>query len=393
MGLPATKGAQSLLVFSQSLIAMSDSTSIDSHIKAYADLFIAKFDSIEGDWRQPWLQTLPFVSQNAAGHQYSGVNDVNLSLVAALRGYSSPVWLSGSQCRDLGVLRRGGEMGTVVYWGGTSFYDKDKGAIDSQMRWAEYQTLTPAERERYQLKESFGNCSYVWNLEQTDFAEKHPDTWANLRELFSRERVPARSELLDRFLAVGSWAPDGARRCPIIQTDGSSARYDRSVRFIEIPRKDLYMDERNFYNTLLHTMAHSAITEQAVASYKGEGDPLADMARLNLSSELAAAVVAGRLGLTHTLSEGNLRYLREWTQVLSDDPSVIRQVTRDSRHAVELITEQVGIRQPVAQDICSALGEEIRTSRQRERRPRKVYDSTNSRTGKPRLSRRHSVHL
>ena len=28
-------------------------SSIDNHIKYYADLFIAKFDYIAGDWRQP----------------------------------------------------------------------------------------------------------------------------------------------------------------------------------------------------------------------------------------------------------------------------------------------------------------------------------------------------
>ena len=373
-------------------------SSIDNHIKYYADLFIAKFDSIAGDWRQPWLETLPFVSQNAAGHLYSGVNDVNLSLTAALRGFRSPVWLSGAQCRDLGVLRRSGEPGSIVYWGGTSFYDKDRGAVDPDMRWAEYQKLSPRERERYQLKEGFGNCSYVWNIEQTDFPDQHPDTWANLLDTFSRTRIPAQSELLDGILASGNWSPDGSRRCPIIQTDGGTARYDRSVRFIEIPRKELYMDERNFYNTLLHTMAHSAITEQAVANHKGEGDPLADIARLNLSSELAAAVVAGRLGLAQTLSEGNLRYMREWTQVLSDDPSVIRQVTRDSRRAVELICTQIGVRQPQSLDICSTFGVDLLQakygSKEHVHRKRTVYDSVNERTGKPRLGRRRgAAHL
>ena len=372
-------------------------SSIDSHLKAYTDLFIAKFDTIAGDWRQPWLPTLPFVSQNAAGHLYSGVNDVNLSLLAALRGFSCPVWLSGAQCRDLGVLRRSGESGAVVYWGGTSFYDKDRGTVDSDMRWAEYQRLSPKERERYQLRESIGNSSYVWNIEQTDFPDRHPDSWANLQETFSRERVPARSELLDRFIDGGSWFPDGSRRCPIIMTDGGSARYDRSVRFIELPRKELYMDERNFYNTLLHTMAHSVIVEQAVASYKGDGDPLADIARLNLSSELAAAVVAGRLGLSQTLSEGNLRYMREWTQVLSDDPSVIRQVTRDSRQAVQLIIDQVGIRQPHTLDLCSAFGVELLqakyNTKEHTQKRRTVYDSVNRRTGKPRLGRHPGTHL
>jgi antirestriction protein ArdC len=371
------------------------SNSIDAHIKAYADLFIAKFESITGDYREPWLQTLPFVSQNAAGHLYSGVNDVNLSLTAALRGFSCPVWLSGAQCRDLGVLRRSGESGMIVYWGGTSFIDKDRGAVDNDMRWADYQKLSTAERERYQLRESYGNYSYVWNIEQTDFPEQHPDTWANLRQLFSREHIGAQCDLLDHFLAGGSWAPDGSRRCPIVQMDGGVASYNRAVRFIELPRKDLFQDERNFYNTLLHTMAHSAIVEQAVASYKGDGDPLADVARLNLSSELAAAVVAGRLGLSQSLSDSNLRYMREWTQVLSDDPSIIRQVTRDSRYAVQLISEQVGIPQPQAINLCDTLGAELLrakfNTKETEQRSRKVYDSINTRTGKPRLGRRNRL--
>ncbi|MBQ2486169.1 MAG: hypothetical protein II518_03810, partial [Candidatus Methanomethylophilus sp.] len=278
------------------------------------------------------------------------------------------------------------------YWGGTSFFDKERGVIDPEMRWADYQKLGPAERERYSLREGSGSCTYVWNIGQTDFPERHPDTWANLRDLFSRERHPADSDRLDAFLDAGSWYPDDCHRCQIILSDTGPAHYDRSARFIEIPRKELYQDQRNFYNTLLHTMAHSAIIEQAVAKYRGDGDPLADMARLNLSSELAAAVVAGRLGMSQTLSEGNLRYLRDWTQVLSDDPTVIREATKDARYAVEMISERVGIRPGAAPDLCAVLGDEIlreRSARQ-DRSPgrRRVYDRTDGRTGKPRLSRR-----
>ena len=372
---------------------MADSQYIDRHLKAYADLFIEKFESIAGDWRQPWLPTLPFSAQNAAGHLYSGVNDVNLSLVCALRGFSCPVWLTGSQCKDLGVLRLAGEGGTVVYWGGTSFFDKEKGAVDQSMRWADYQSLSAKERERYTLQEGFGNTAFVWNIQQTDFPERHPDTWANLQSTFSKERVSFDSRKLDAFLEKGSWYPDGSHKCPIIQTTDGSARYDRSVPFIEVPDKGLFQDERNFYTTLLHTMAHSAIVEQAVASYRGDGDPLADMARLNLSSELAAAVVAGRLGLSQTMSKDSLRYLRECTQVLSDNPEVIRQVTKDARHAVQMICDRVGISQEESPDLCAALGQEIQSARaERQSQPKKhkrtVYDSRNERTGKPKLGRR-----
>ena len=156
------------------------------------------------------------------------------------------------------------------------------------------------------------------------------------------------------------------------------------------------MDQRNFYSTLLHTLAHSAIIEQAVSTYKGDGDPIADIARLNLSSELAAAVIAGRLGFSQTLSKDNLRYLRDWTQVLSDNPSVIRQVTREARYAVDLMTDRLGVVQENAPDVCSVLGAEIAQARearlrQGPARKRSVYDSVNARTGKPRLTRRRGV--
>jgi len=377
---------------------MADLSSIDGHLKAYADLFIEKFDSIAGDWKEPWIAPLPFSSQNASGHLYSGVNDVNLSLTCALRGFVCPVWLTGAQCRDLGVLRLGGETGSVVYWGGTSFFDKERGVVDPQMRWAEYRRLSPREKERWSLRESPGSCTYVWNLQQTDFPDRHPDTWENLRQAFSPEQLSLESARLDGFLEKGGWYTEDGRRCPIVQTEGNAARYDRSVPYIEIPRKGLYQDERNFYSTLLHTMAHAAIVEHAVASYRGDGDPLADQARLNLSSELAAAVVCSRLGITPSLPDSSMKYLREWTQVLSDDPTVIRTVTRDARHAVERISDRIGISREAAPDICAALGEQLSQERgkREERAPKRkrtVYDSRNARTDKPRLSRRRGMNL
>ncbi len=380
---------------------MADTTSIDSHIKAYADLFIEKFDSIAGDWRQPWLPTLPFCAQNAEGHLYSGVNDVNLSLVSALKGYEVPLWLTSSHCRALEVMRLRGESGTLVYWGGTTFVEKATGKVDPQMRWADWKRLTPSEKERYSLKESVGTCTYVWNIAQTDFPDKHPDAWADLRSAFAREKAEYSEKTLDLFLEKGSWYPDDCHACAVIQSDCQSAQYNRTLRCIEIPRKELFRDKREFYNTLLHTLAHSAIIEQAFSSFKGEGSPLENIARLNLASELSAAVVAGRLGMSQTLSEGNLQYLKEWSRMLSDDPSVIREVTRESRVAVQLLTERLGISEREAPDICASLSEQIASAREQRqvrslsssRKGHGVSAATNERTGKPRLSRRGGVSL
>lgn len=373
-------------------------SSIEGHVKAYADLFIAKFDSIAGDWRKPWLPTLPFSAQNAAGHLYSGVNDVNLSLLCALKGYSVPVWLTSSQCRDLDVLRLKGESGTSVYWGGTSFFDNEKGALDTQMRWADYQKLSKAEQQRYTLRENIGNVTYVWNLEQTDFPEKHPDTWENLRSAFSKSTSDYSEATLDSFIENGGWYPDDCHRCAIILSDESSPQYNRNLRCIHIPSKEQFQDQKEFYNTLLHTMAHSAIVELSFANAKGNSDPLADMARLNLAAELAAAVIAGRLGLSQTLSQSNLQYLKEWSQILSDDPTVIRQVTKESRYAVQLMSDCLHLSQKEAPDVCSTLGEQIRQAQEKkvshgQRSHRHVSSVTNDRTGKPAIKGGRRVHL
>jgi len=375
-----------------------NNSSIEAHVKAYADLFIAKFDSIAGDWRKPWLPTLPFSAQNAAGHLYSGVNDVNLSLVCALKGYSVPVWLTSSQCRDLDVLRLKGESGTTVFWGGTSFFDKEKGSLDGEMRWADYQKLSNMEKERYSLRENFGNVAYVWNLEQTDFPQKHPDTWENLKAAFSKASADLSESTLDSFLKTDGWYPDDCHRCSIILSDEMTPQYDRHLGCIHVPSKDCFSDKREFYNTLLHTMAHSAIVELSFATAKGKDDPLADMARLNLASELAAAVIAGRLGLSQTLSQSNLQYLKEWSQILSDDPAAIRQVTRESRYAVQLMSDCLHLSQKEAPDLCATLGEQIRQAQEKrasipQKSSRRVSAVTNERTGKPAIKSGRRAHI
>lgn len=379
---------------------MADNRTTDAHLQAFADLFIARFDSIAGSWREPWLPVLPFTSQNAAGHLYSGINDINLSLMCAMKGYSTPVWLTSGQCRDLGLMRGAGAMGTEVRWGGTSFFDKDKGAVDNQMRWAEWEKMSPSQRERFDLREGYGHSSYVWNLEQTDFPQKYPDTWADLRAAFSKGSSEYSESTLDEFLQRDCWYPDDCHRCAIISSDTQAPVYNRQMRFIEIPSKEHFSSPKEYYNTLLHTMAHSAIIETAFDRAKGKEDPLADMARLNLASELAAAVVAGRLGMSQTLSENSLQYLKEWTQILSDDPSVIRDVIREGRVAVELMSRSIGIDQSKAPDICATLGEQIRQAQQQReelkstRSKRAIHSETNARTGRPKLQKgRKFVHF
>ena len=85
------------------------------------------------------------------------------------------------------------------------------------------------------------------------------------------------------------------------------------------------------------------------------------------------------------------------TQVLSDDPTVIRTVTRECRHAVETLSTQLGITQPRTIDLCEALGKELLAAKyarsEAPASPTRIHHSTNQRTGKPRLTRRRTSSL
>lgn len=362
----------------------------DSHLQAYADLFIAKFDSISGDWRKPWLKTFPMSSQNAAGHLYSGVNDMNLTLICALKGYEVPVWVTSGQCSALGVMRLQGEQGTSVFWGGTNFINKMTGKTDSSILWSDYQKMSASEKEKYELRESRCQQSYVWNLQQTDFPQKYPDTWANLRAEFAGKAAEYDERTLDAFLQSEAWEIDG-KRCPIILTDDGVAQFNRSICCIELPAKELFNDPKEFYNTLLHMMAYSAIITQQTPD-DDQKSPFDLVAEVNLASELAAALIAGRLGMSSTLSESNLQYLKEWSRILSEDPSVIRKVVRKSRTAVQKISQALSLSSDEPSELCAALKEQIEKSRENttKRAPaqRRIYAGRNGRTGMPCLQKR-----
>ena len=65
----------------------------DKALERFAELMIAKIETLQGDWKKPWFA--PGVTQpprNLSGRHYNGGNSLMLMLQAEKMGYDIPVW-------------------------------------------------------------------------------------------------------------------------------------------------------------------------------------------------------------------------------------------------------------------------------------------------------------
>ena len=81
---------------------------------------VTQLESGVRPWHKPWTAEHPAggVSRplRANGLPYHGINVIVLWLTADERGYSSPLWLTFNQTRDLGGFVKKGEKGTTVVY-------------------------------------------------------------------------------------------------------------------------------------------------------------------------------------------------------------------------------------------------------------------------------------
>ena len=92
----------------------------------------------------------------------------------------------------------------------------------------------------------------VFNLDQTNFAEKYPNRWDILKAKFSGEEQPQEEKemyvnpILDEMNKNQNWV------CPIQTVSSDSAFYSISNDSITLPLKSQFKDGESFYGTELH---------------------------------------------------------------------------------------------------------------------------------------------
>ena len=324
-------------------------TMVEKAIDRFAQMMVTRLEEMKGQqWEKGWIdgggrtQGLP---QNLSGRRYSGHNDFFLQLHTAINGYDAPVYATYKQIRDAGATVNKGEKAMpVIYWN-VSHKDENGQKVSDEA----YDAMTKAEQAKVKTIPIMMGY-YVWNLQQTNFAEVKPEQYAKLTGQFKAPHVADtkgmyESKEFDAMIDKQAWV------CKIKNVEGAGASYSPSKDEITVPMKaqfkihdtpeEVYKDGMEYYSSIAHEMAHSTGVEKRLGrDMEGHfGDP--KYAKEELVAELTAAMVGNTMGFDKRILDNNAKYVDGWMDTLKKEPRFILSVMADVNKASKMILDHV----------------------------------------------------
>lgn len=316
---------------------------INPALEKYAELIINKINEVNAsDWKKPWFTT-SFVGspQNLSGKKYHNLNKALLYAVCDLKSYKTPVFLTFNQAQQESIQVLKGVKSFPI-----TFYDLYiKNVLTGERISKEfYDGLSPTVQNQYKVLpiQKFYN---VFNLDQTNFSEKYPAKWEEIKESFAVKDISIISDvanqysnqLIDTTLKNQTWV------CPIETKQQNGAYYSASEDKITLPTAQQFPDKKEFYYTALHEMAHSTGSTNRLNRTFGSRFGDNKYAREELVAELSSAVAGKDMGLSVLPRKENAQYLKSWLSTLSDDPKYLMSILQDVSKATTMIESTIGL--------------------------------------------------
>ena len=100
------------------ICTMSHSEVIEKISSHFAELMIAKIESMTESWQKPRIFGQGILPYNiVSGRNYTGANILTLLMLTEVKGYQSPVFVTFKQAKELGLqVRKGSRLFPVVFW-------------------------------------------------------------------------------------------------------------------------------------------------------------------------------------------------------------------------------------------------------------------------------------
>ena len=314
-------------------MATTNST-IEKIAPMFTDLLIKKIECLKTDWQKPWIASLEQgLPRNIRGTLYNGGNVLMLLFYTEFMKFTLPVFLTFNQAKeeDLSVSK-GARSFPVYYWFKFVVHKETKKTI----KYEEYRKLPATEQENYKVIPQMKYYN-VFNIDQTDFAEKQPERYERMKKGEQPEDCSDGMiyEALDELVYLQNWY------CPIKVQYSDSAYYSPSSDHIICPQREQFPQGAEYYGTLLHEMAHSTGSPQRLNRTFGSffGDAL--YAREELVAELTAALCGAFFGYATAPQENNAAYLKHWLTKLREEPAFLVEILGDVNKAAKMIADKV----------------------------------------------------
>lgn len=339
---------------------MKKLTEMTDRMKAkYAELFINAINEMEqAAWTKPWVAPSNGLPCNLyrQSSPYKGVNHFLLRMLCSLKGWETPYFVTFNEMTDEEKKYGGLSLRSHLKLDGNGMPEFDKQGLPVMERegsfpvWkflprikdkdgniiSQYDYDQMTEDEQKECRTFFMlRVYYVWNLDQTDFADVYPEAYKQM----TQPEHDYRATTIDPVLEVMIMQP-GMWRCPI-EFGGHAAFYQPSKDRVQLPKREKFLSDEAFYGTALHEMAHSTAKELKRSQTGFFGDE--DYAMEEFIAELTSACVCSMLGVGKMLDEQHIAYVRSWRKALTEQndfiPKVIDHVQRATNYILRRYDE------------------------------------------------------
>jgi antirestriction protein ArdC len=266
---------------------------------------------------RPWMK--PWNAANAHGRitrplrhngqPYTGMNTLLLWSEGAMRGFSSPMWMTFKQALEIGAVVRKGETGSTVVFASRftkSEIDGSGNEVDKEI--------------------PFLKAYSVFNVEQIDGLPEH------------YYHLPA--AVLDPMERIGHADRFFRNTGALIRHGGSQAYYSPVMDYIQMPPFETFKDAAAYVATLSHEATHwTAHPSRVNRDLSRYAKDKSDRAREELIAELGSCFLCADLGIAPELKPrpDHASYLQSWLKVLSNDRRAIFQAAAHAQRAVSYL--------------------------------------------------------
>lgn len=258
-------------------------------------------------WKMPWKTDFPV--NLVSKREYEGFNWWVLMIEQMMKGYKSNVWATFNQISQAnGRVIKDQHSTMVVFW-----------------KVLEYESKTRKDKKGKPAIDKIPLLRYykVFNLDQTTGIEmKNVKVEAKLNQ--------TAEDIIANY-----------KKQIEMKAGGSRAFYSPKQDFIQIPHREAFHSDDEFYATNFHEMTHSTghstrlnrFTEEYNAHFGSE-----TYSKEELIAEMGSAYLCAKTGILPSVVENSGAYIQSWLKALKNDKTLLVSAGGKAGKAVNFIT-------------------------------------------------------
>lgn len=299
--------------------------------KMLVDMIMQNLESGAGLWKQGWRSG--GTPENAVtGKKYRGVNNMFLTYISMLRGYSDNRWLTFNQMKEREwSFKTDGEGKSLGKNAGVSveFYELWDRETKKKFDRSVLDGMSMDERQDY-MDENVYPIRKYYTVFNGDLIDGIPEKEISVLD------ESAKSERTDKFLDY--WSENEVK----IVYGGGQAFYSPPWDEIHLPPREDFYSLQEFYSTALHEIGHSTGHKNRLNRDLSGGFGSESYALEELRAEIASLFMEQDFEISVNENEvrNNSAYIQNWKEAIKDDPNVLFTAIADAEKITKYVQKK-----------------------------------------------------